>query len=1720
MVPTPTPTASPTVVPTPSKFGALPVIANNAVAGGTPAYSIDGTSAISTDPFITTQGVTDSGRIYRGGTTASPATASSVDGLPSNYFLGATGGPSTFDTQVGFDTQFGTMGQVGAFKFSVLALSANPASISTAGGPTNLAFVSVGAITDFGNSQSSGTTASTFDLRGLDNVLFVTQQGSIMLSNGLTFTNSGTTATSLTLYARGGPLGVFGSNAFNLPGSALNLYSDSNVNFDGSVGSMTAAGAGAVNLISGNGINVDGLLHASGSIAATTVSGGSDILFNTDSQVITDTGDFNANSGAGIFAYGTITTGGDTRLVAANGVSVVGNITTGGNLRLKADGGDITTDANSALMVGGIFTASATAGSLTLNGAVGVGDITGGFTDANPANLTAGGDVLLNGSLAAAGDVTIASTGGNVTLSGNATVFMNGGVFSANANQALDIEGTVGTEFGEGGGRRGSPHLDAVGRPGWPRPNDEPPPGLYLPVYATGVAGNGLTVNGAIFSSGTGGDNGTDGITLTATGGNLTTGSDSLLQAGGGGVTLAANSGTMSLGGSVQADGDANLTSSGDLTITGFVYAGNGTAQVMSNGGALNLSGPNSYVEATGDVNLFGSAGVNIDGAVYADTGGVNLTSYGNVTVGGYVSAGSAFSGTSYGGTLTVNGEIDALGGPGTVSSLSASSLYNGALAVNGTVNVGRGEIDFNAGTTFANDPTNSSITATTVNITAGTTATVQLSRFHYGGDEDPAVMNVTAQTIVASTDPDGEQGITPLNLTATGPITLTGDISVETLKGGNLTISPDSTVSIQSLNTTGATGAFVVGDGSYFHLNGGGGNNATGAITLDGSPTVQLSDSLAVAGGISVTSSDQTPQLNLDGNATLTATGSIALGAGNLNGNGGSTVATNSTLTTTGDVTVSTLHAHGGFTVGTLSAGTITLQDINGQFPASPPSSVVDGAVSAYRFDSSEINTFTLGQFTAGALLFAGMSDLAQNPDGFSLTLNITGNFGIGAGGVAGFVTSGDFSGGAVPANSTNYNGATGGPGGTFLVTTTPPPVGTSGTSAVGPTSGTPGNITIQDNGTGIAPVVNANGGAFAPTINGVTGTGGAGGTISLHSSGLISLGNGATLTAAGGNYAIAGGQTTYTAGGATNGGAGGTVTLDAGTTLTLTGGTGSTAATGPISISVPGGRVLDSTSGTGGRGGTVNLSAAGAVSLLQTQVNAAGGNNTNATTVGDAPGGTINVTSSGASSTVTTVALTNATLNAANGLMSTTQADGTGGTINILSEDATAGPAPNPTPVPAIQVSASDLVVSQERTTSTPAQYGSLNGGTISLTSRRTGGLGISVQAGSQLLAMVDYASTGTGGTVSLTTGGADVSVVGGSALRASGFDGGVTLSTGATGGTIDVDNSTLSTADSSGATAAGSTVSLTAASAINVGDSSTVAATAVTLNATGASGAVTVGGSTTGADATGVQAGTITLEATGSGAGTVTVAGGARTDALSLAASGRFNVLDSGATGVITLGGAGLGTVALNADVLKIQASGANGSVVINAGSTLSATTQLLLYATGGSGSITFKGGNITLNTGSLAGILAAPTITIQTGTIVTVNGQSPLQVYTNTANYSSDYGGNNTQTGTFAGTAQPSAAPQPFAAAPAVPAAVKGGAPPAAARTGSRVVAAGPGFLLVATRVAPRGPALPAGARQGPTAAGLIPPDRSAAGSRKRGIPVTPTVNRPGAGMAAR
>src|SRR5713101_2485847 len=130
--PTPIPTPTPTPVPTPSKFGTPSVISSPV------PYVITSGTVITTDPSITTNGVTNFGTIYRGPVTDGPFT------------LWAFGSTSPFDTALGIDDIFfadPTHFPIAAFKFQSLSLNGNPMIDTSNNGVTKLALIGVDGIT-------------------------------------------------------------------------------------------------------------------------------------------------------------------------------------------------------------------------------------------------------------------------------------------------------------------------------------------------------------------------------------------------------------------------------------------------------------------------------------------------------------------------------------------------------------------------------------------------------------------------------------------------------------------------------------------------------------------------------------------------------------------------------------------------------------------------------------------------------------------------------------------------------------------------------------------------------------------------------------------------------------------------------------------------------------------------------------------------------------------------------------------------------------------------------------------------------------------------------------------------------------------------------------------------------------------------------------------------------------------------------------------------------------------------------------------------------------------------------------------------------------------------------------------------------------------------------------------------------------------------------------
>jgi hypothetical protein len=161
-------------------------------------YHITSGTAINTDPMITTNGITDFGKIYR---------SAALDGSLATW-LGSS--PSSFDSVNFFDSTGGGFNAgpssvpAPAFLFGALQLDGDPTVSNSSGFPT-LALVSQGDI----NASASG---SVFTFGGMQQVALIALNGSINLS-GISFANFG----QLIIYARGtGSSLTFGATVSNL----------------------------------------------------------------------------------------------------------------------------------------------------------------------------------------------------------------------------------------------------------------------------------------------------------------------------------------------------------------------------------------------------------------------------------------------------------------------------------------------------------------------------------------------------------------------------------------------------------------------------------------------------------------------------------------------------------------------------------------------------------------------------------------------------------------------------------------------------------------------------------------------------------------------------------------------------------------------------------------------------------------------------------------------------------------------------------------------------------------------------------------------------------------------------------------------------------------------------------------------------------------------------------------------------------------------------------------------------------------------------------------------------------------------------------------------------------------------------------------------------------------------------------------------------------------
>jgi hypothetical protein len=192
-------TAATAAAPTSTSSGGAKFGPPTAITSPNP-YVITSGTQINTDPMITTSGITDFGKIYRGAALDGPL-ATWLGSSPSSFdsvdFVNSSGG--------GFNNPSSNSLPIPGFLFAALQLDGDPTVSNSSGYPT-LGLVSQGSI----NTSDSG---AVFTFGGMQQVALVTLNGSINLS-GISFANFG----ELFIYARG----TGSSVTFAAPVSNLN----------------------------------------------------------------------------------------------------------------------------------------------------------------------------------------------------------------------------------------------------------------------------------------------------------------------------------------------------------------------------------------------------------------------------------------------------------------------------------------------------------------------------------------------------------------------------------------------------------------------------------------------------------------------------------------------------------------------------------------------------------------------------------------------------------------------------------------------------------------------------------------------------------------------------------------------------------------------------------------------------------------------------------------------------------------------------------------------------------------------------------------------------------------------------------------------------------------------------------------------------------------------------------------------------------------------------------------------------------------------------------------------------------------------------------------------------------------------------------------------------------------------------------------------------------
>jgi hypothetical protein len=603
-------------------------------------------TVITTDPSITTNGVTDLGKIYRG---------RSIDGPISTWAFGST---SAFDTASGFDDLIGDNSGA-AFKFTALQLNGNP-TIDTTNGEINLGLIAVNGIT-------SGGPGGELTFSGIRGLLLATQNGSITLGPEISFSG----LHDLTIYARGSSSDLtLGSDISTT--SEVNLFAERDMSLTSSITTDTPTGrvlliAGrdisltssiTTEVLSVNGQNVS--ISGDGAIHAPTIGLLAGQNLNC-SSLISDETAFNSSGGVAIVASQAINVANDLTIIRRNG-----GITSG--LDVFLFGAD--------LQVGGDLTIATDISNLTDGANIQV------LTGADGGNLSVGGSLALLTSATAqsgSGANILVSVGGNLTA---------GDLFA-------------GVELGVQAPQESGENLQLFVAQNLITHNDANSGGVDLeiitPVQQTVNSGANLQLSvGNNLTTDSGGDTTllvNNNINHVVDGANIFAGVGGNLETNNLSLTLLNNGGQIGTGGFVSLDVSGDMTAHGDAIF-----------EIQNNGGTMDTDTAISV--ATGNLSA-NSLSATIDNREGVIGGGaliqMNVTGNANVahdaTLAIYGSDGAAGSAINvFGGNYNVGGTfLSYIDGAGTIAfnnaSVHADVLKAGVFGPNGSLIVGGGTL-------------------------------------------------------------------------------------------------------------------------------------------------------------------------------------------------------------------------------------------------------------------------------------------------------------------------------------------------------------------------------------------------------------------------------------------------------------------------------------------------------------------------------------------------------------------------------------------------------------------------------------------------------------------------------------------------------------------------------------------------------------------------------------------------------------------------------------------------------------------------------------------------------------------------------------------------------------------------------------------------------------------------------------------------------------------